>query len=145
MVDFTLHPILAHDTLEVARLKLCEVRLMNNRLFPWLVLVPQREMAVEITDLSLHDRQQLLEEICHVSKALQTFTGADKMNIAALGNQVPQLHVHVIARFKGDTAWPNPVWGRESRRYDTADAEIFVQRLRTELRRVMRFFHQPTK
>lgn len=108
---FTLDTRLEDDSLPIAEWPLCEVRLMNNARFPWLLLVPRREHAREITDLLPADQQQLMHEITRASRALQALTGAQKMNIGALGNIVPQLHIHVIARFTHDAAWPNPVWG----------------------------------
>ena len=105
---FELHPRLAADTREVTRLSLCRVLLMNDRRFPWLILVPARADIREIHQLSAPDRATLVEEIATVAQAMETLHKADKMNVAALGNQVPQLHVHVIARFTSDPAWPNP-------------------------------------
>ena len=106
-----LDPRLAADTLPVTDLKLCAVRLMNDARYPWLVLVPRREQVVEILDLRESDQQALWHEVRQCAQALQHITNADKLNIAALGNVVAQLHVHVIARFKTDGAWPKPVWG----------------------------------
>ncbi|MCX4189355.1 HIT domain-containing protein [Methylophaga sp. OBS3] len=108
---FSLHKQLANDTIEVGDLPLCQILLMNDARFPWLILVPRREQMSEMFDLSMKDQQLLLQETSFVAERLKDLTGADKMNMAALGNQVPQLHVHVIARFKDDPAWPAPVWG----------------------------------
>lgn len=111
---FQLHPRLEADTREVARLALCRVLLMNDRRYPWLILVPQRADIREIHQLSAADRAALIEEIAAVAHAMERLHKADKMNVAALGNQVPQLHVHVIARFTTDPAWPGPIWGKGS-------------------------------
>lgn len=111
MADFSLHPQLAADTIFVNKLELSHVLLMNDNTYPWVVLVPEREGLREIHDLSDEDSKQLTREYRHVSHAMQRLFGADKMNIAALGNMVPQLHIHVIARFKNDPAWPGPIWG----------------------------------
>lgn len=108
---FTLHKQLATDTIAVGDLPLCQILLMNDARFPWLVLVPRRESVSEPFDLSMKDQQLLWQEAAFVAEKLKDLTDADKMNVAALGNQVPQLHVHVIARFKDDPAWPAPVWG----------------------------------
>lgn len=108
---FALHPTLARDTAEVARLPLCRVVLMRDRRFPWLILVPEREGVREIHELPPADRAALIEEIARVSEAMAGLFQADKINVGALGNLVPQLHVHVIARFATDAAWPGPVWG----------------------------------
>ena len=109
---FTLHPRLAADTTEFARWPLCRVLLMNDARFPWLILVPERPALRDIHGLAAVDRAILIEEIARASRLLQERLKADKTNVAALGNQVPQLHVHVIARFVGDLAWPNPVWSQ---------------------------------
>jgi diadenosine tetraphosphate (Ap4A) HIT family hydrolase len=106
-----LHPTLARDTVEVARLPLCRVLLMKDRRFPWLILVPEREAVREIDELSAADRAELIEEIAQVSEVLKRLFRPDKLNVGALGNVVPQLHVHVVARFATDPAWPGPVWG----------------------------------
>lgn len=110
-MPFALHPTLARDTVEVTRLPLCRVLLMNDRRFPWLILVPEREGLREIHDLPLADRSTLIEEIAHAGQVLVRLFQPDKLNTGALGNLVPQLHVHVVARFATDAAWPGPVWG----------------------------------
>lgn len=109
--DFELHPKLEADTKQVLDLPLCRVLLMNDSRYPWLILVPRRPDVREIHGLDAADRFQLMEEIAGCSAALERETDAFKMNVGALGNQVPQLHVHVIARFEGDPAWAGPVWG----------------------------------
>lgn len=109
---FVLNERLTADTFEVCQLQLCKVLLMNDTAYPWLILVPAQNDIVELTDLKETDQQLLMSEIVQASEVLKSLTGADKMNIATLGNMVPQLHVHVIARFKGDAAWPAPVWGK---------------------------------
>ncbi|NKI34503.1 HIT domain-containing protein [Wenzhouxiangella sp. XN79A] len=111
MSAFEIDPRLAADSLPVIELDLCEVRLINDARYPWLILVPRRAGLVELIDLSADDRARLAEEVDRCARVLKSRTGADKMNVAALGNQVPMLHVHVIARFRGDDAWPGPVWG----------------------------------
>jgi diadenosine tetraphosphate (Ap4A) HIT family hydrolase len=110
-MPFALHPTLARDTVEVARLPLCRVLLMNDRRFPWLILVPEREALREIHDLPPADRSTLIEEIAQAGQVLARLFQPDKLNTGALGNVVPQLHVHVVARFTADAAWPGPVWG----------------------------------
>lgn len=110
-MPFTFHPTLTRDTVEVTRLPLCRALLMNDRRFPWLILVPEREAVREIHELSPADRATLIEEIARASEALERLFHPDKVNVGALGNIVPQLHVHVVARATGDPAWPGPVWG----------------------------------
>ena len=111
-----LHPQLADDTAPVIELPLCEVRLMDDANHPWLVLVPRIADMVEIIDLDHAQRAQLTNEIDAACRALQSLFKPDKLNVAALGNMVPQLHVHVIARYRDDIAWPRPVWGTATAR-----------------------------
>lgn len=108
---FALDPRLAADTVLVTDLTLSRVLLINDQRFPWLILVPRREKMTELIDLSDLDVATLYGEVRLAGRALQDLTGADKLNVAALGNVVAQLHVHVIARSKRDAAWPKPVWG----------------------------------
>ncbi len=107
--EFGLHERLAADTLPVADWPLSRVLLMNDARFPWLILVPRVPDAREIHRLPDDTRAALFDEITRATARLEEVTGADKMNVAALGNMVPQLHVHVIARFEGDAGWPGPV------------------------------------
>lgn len=111
MTDFALHPRLAADTMFVADWALARVQLMDDARYPWLVLVPRRMDVVELFDLTKPDREVLVEDISRAAKCLKAVSGASKINVAALGNLVPQLHVHVVARRPGDPAWPGPVWG----------------------------------
>lgn len=110
-MPFALHPTLARDTVEITALPLCRVLLMQDRRFPWLILVPEREGVREIHELSPADRVRLIEEIALAEQVMQRLFQPDKLNVGALGNVVPQLHVHVVARFTTDAAWPGPVWG----------------------------------
>lgn len=109
--DFDLHPQLAADTLEVARWDCCRVLLMNDAAYPWLILVPQRPGLRDFHQLSVGDLALATAEIVRASQALERLFQPVKINVAALGNMVPQLHIHVIARFEDDPAWPQPVWG----------------------------------
>ena len=113
MTRFELDARLAADTEEIGVLPLSCVLLMKDSTYPWCVLVPSRPGIREMHELETGDQQQLMSEITAVSSALQREFAADKMNVAALGNQVPQLHVHVIVRYTTDPAWPTPIWGRQ--------------------------------
>lgn len=108
---FQLDERLAADTIEIDRWPLCRVLLMNDTNYPWLILVPARPGIREIDELNEADRRTLLDEISRAYGVLRRMVQPDKLNVAALGNHVPQLHVHVIARFTRDPAWPRPVWG----------------------------------
>lgn len=131
---FELHPTLAADTAEIARWSLCRVLLMDEINYPWLILVPERAGVTELHQLSRQDRILLIEEVAHASERLAAHAGAGKINVAALGNVVPQLHVHVIARFQGDPAWPRPVWGAVPvRRYEPAALRQRLEDLRRAL------------
>lgn len=109
---FSLHPQLVADSLPLGSFPLCVCRLMNDMHYPWLILVPQRPDVKEIFQMSVKDQQQFLRESSYVAQRLAQFFSADKINIGALGNMVPQLHIHHIARYQNDAAWPAPVWGR---------------------------------
>jgi diadenosine tetraphosphate (Ap4A) HIT family hydrolase len=122
-----LHPQLADDTHPLATFGLCELRLMDDANYPWLVLVPRVADAVEMLDLDTAQRHRLSDEIDFASRALRTSFRPYKLNVAALGNLVPQLHVHVIARFQDDPAWPAPVWGRVAAQ--PYSPEALVQRI----------------
>ena len=129
-----LHPQLDNDTAPVGDLPLCRVLLTRDANYPWLVLVPRRPGAVEIIDLDAAARGQLMTEIASASRALRDITGCDKLNVAALGNAVPQLHVHVIARRSTDAAWPRPVWGvAPARPYDVHEMWQLIDTLRRDI------------
>lgn len=112
---FVLDPRLEADTSELGELDLCKVLLMDDARFPWVVLVPKRADLVEIIDLGSTDLVRLIEEIATASGVLEAATSPHKLNVAALGNVVRQLHVHIIARFENDAVWPAPVWGKGER------------------------------
>ncbi|UTV97775.1 HIT domain-containing protein [Marinomonas rhizomae] len=109
---FELNPVLGRDSILVGHFSLCQLRLMNDAQFPWFILVPQRNDIGEIYQLVEEDRQQLMVESCLLAETLHDAFSADKLNVAALGNQVPQLHVHHIVRYKTDSCWPSPIWGK---------------------------------
>ena len=124
MTDFVLDPRLAADTAFIADGPLSQVRLMDDIRFPWLVLVPRVADIVEIIDLDAAQRTQLTAEIDTACRALRDLFKPDKLNVAALGNLVQQLHVHVIARYRDDIAWPRPVWGMAAARPYSPEALI---------------------
>ena len=131
---FALDPRLQHDTIALGRFPLSLLLLMNDRTYPWLILVPQREGIREIFELAPADQHQLLDESCHLAATLATLLRPDKLNIAALGNVVPQLHLHHVARFRSDPAWPAPVWGTSPAvPYRRAEVEAFRERLIPQL------------
>lgn len=113
VTPFSLHPQLANDCFELADLPLCKLLLCNDSAYPWFILVPKVNDITDIYQLDWQQQQQLLNESSLLSELLmQVFTG-DKMNVAALGNVVEQLHVHHIVRYKTDVSWPKPIWGQQ--------------------------------
>lgn len=121
---FTLHPRLADDTFLVAEWPLSIVLLAKDANYPWCILVPKRENLREIHHLNEIDRTQLLAESCCLSEVMESIFQPTKMNVAALGNMVPQLHIHHVARFDSDVSWPKPIWGAvKSIQYEEAVLE----------------------
>jgi len=111
MAEWTLHPQLLRDTANLGDLPLSRVLVMNDANYPWLILVPRKADITEVVDLDEGEQTQLMREVTLAARALREVTECYKLNIAALGNAVAQLHVHIIARFRHDASWPKPVWG----------------------------------
>jgi diadenosine tetraphosphate (Ap4A) HIT family hydrolase len=127
---FVLHPRLAADTTFVADWPLSRLLLMNDARYPWLMLVPRRANVTEIFDLNRVDRAAMIEETARAAQLLKTVSKSAKINVGALGNLVPQLHVHVVARRPGDPAWPGPVWGQgQAAAYESAARDALVAKL----------------
>jgi diadenosine tetraphosphate (Ap4A) HIT family hydrolase len=133
-MGFSLHPDLARDTVEVTRLPLCRVGLMNDANYPWLILSPMLPGLRDFHDVPARHHAALMAEIAVASRALQRACKPDKINVAALGNVTPQLHIHVIARFASDPAWAKAVWGVvPPKPYETAALGETIARIRTAL------------
>ncbi|WP_263141155.1 HIT domain-containing protein [Pseudomonas sp. RIT-PI-AD] len=131
---FVLDPRLQQDTLPMGDFPLSRLLLMNDARFPWFILVPRRENASEVFELSQDDRRALWLETTLLSERLSTVFEADKMNVATLGNVVAQLHMHVIVRRQGDAAWPAPVWGRPGAQpYEQQAVGVVREKLRSVL------------
>ena len=138
-MSFTLHQQLEADTLPAGDIGFCALRLMKDQRFPWLVMVPRLARARELFDLSTAQQHRLMEDMTRVSETLQRLTGCDKINVAAFGNMVPQLHIHVIARFETDPAWPGSAIGfSKAEAYAADDAERLIAEIRDELRRAVK-------
>ena len=134
MSEFVLHSKLEADTFEIADLEVSRLLLMNDARFPWLILVPQVSDMRDLHNLPKDHYQVVTREIAHVSQILQTLTQAHKMNVGALGNMVPQLHIHIIARQTDDAAWPAPVWGvGEAQPYRQDAAARLIQQIANKL------------
>ena len=131
---WSLHSQLKKDTIDIGDLPLSKVLVIKDANYPWLLLVPRRPEKVEIIDLDEVEQAQLMAEVSRAARALKDITKCDKLNIAALGNMVPQLHVHVIARRTGDAAWPRPVWGVvPPLAHDAAEVQHFISALRRKI------------
>ena len=130
MTNFKLAPQLANDTIELGKLTLCKVLLMNDSQFPWIILVPQRTNITELYQLEADDIKQAQAESLMISKLLMQHFNGDKLNTGALGNMVPQLHLHHVVRFKNDPVWPKPVWGNiNAIAYSTNEAKTLTNEL----------------
>lgn len=131
---FVLDQRLLQDTLPVGDFPLSRLLLSNDAQYPWFILVPRRADITEIFQLSESEQSQLWKETTQLSRTLQQLFDADKMNVAALGNVVSQLHMHVIVRHKGDAAWPAPVWGKHPAvAYTAEQATAIIERLKAAL------------
>lgn len=134
MNAWQLDPQLANDSHPISTGALCDIRLMDDANYPWLIVVPRVVDACELFDLDTRQRRALIEEVVRVEQALKVLFTPDKLNVAALGNAVRQLHVHVIARHTNDPAWPSPVWGRtQARPYTPEQLSERSRRLITQL------------
>lgn len=131
---FQLHQQLEKDCFVIGDLALCRILMLNDRQYPWIIAVPMRDGLSEIFQLDDKDQRLLLEELKHIDAMMNRLFTPDKMNIAALGNMVPQLHIHCIARFKVDAAWPNPVWGvNPSIAYSAEESQQRIDLIRENL------------
>ena len=134
MDSFALHPQLANDTELIGRIAGCQLLLMNDARYPWLILVPEHDDMQELHELAEASYVEVTQGIRQISEKLQALMNAPKMNIATLGNQVPQLHIHIIARRHDDHTWPGPVWGAgEAVPYDKREQRLLIATLQKQL------------
>lgn len=139
-MSFVLHPQLSQDCLLIGEMPLSTLLLMNDANYAWFILVPRRPGLREIYQLAVPDQHQLMAESCELARCLSHQFNADKVNIAALGNVVPQLHLHHIARYQTDPAWPAPVWGKQPpSRYTAAELDAVLDTLRPALAALVEF------
>jgi diadenosine tetraphosphate (Ap4A) HIT family hydrolase len=135
MTCFVLHPQLEKDSELVTELMLCSVRIINDINYPWLILVPKVNQISDVIDLSDVQQQMLWQESALVSRALKHLFTPDKLNVAALGNMVPQLHLHHIVRYKNDVSWPKPIWGQvPSKAYSDKQLSKQIELIKTEIK-----------
>lgn len=128
-MGFMVEPRLALDSFVIQDLTICQVRLCNNKLFPWLILVPKIDGAREFVDLEEAAQQDIICDINKSAAALKACCDFDKLNIGMLGNVVPQLHIHIVGRRKDDVAWPGPVWGGSRVPYEAGAATLLIQKI----------------
>jgi diadenosine tetraphosphate (Ap4A) HIT family hydrolase len=132
--NWSLHSQLQKDTVDIGDLPLSRVLVIKDAHYPWLLLVPRRAEVSEIIDLGEVEQAQLMTEISRVGRVLKDITKCDKLNVAALGNMVPQLHIHMIARRSTDAAWPRPVWGvMQPLAHDPEELQNFISALRRKI------------
>jgi diadenosine tetraphosphate (Ap4A) HIT family hydrolase len=128
-----IHPQLLNDCLVIGRFTLCHLLLVKDANYPWFILVPDRDGIQEVYQLSEQDQIQLISESSTLSQRLMKIFNGDKFNVAALGNQVPQLHLHHIVRYQGDPAWPGPIWGKvPARAYSEDELDEIVGKLKLD-------------
>ena len=143
---FALHPTLTADTYEIGQFPACTALLMNNSHLPWVILVPRQAGIREMHELSAKDRQQVFEESIFLGKSLMIEFKGDKLNIAAIGNMVPQLHLHHIVRYQHDPVWPQPVWGNlPDKKYTRVTSTQMLKRLRQLFKQSAMAFSTPEK
>lgn len=134
-VVFNIDPQLGQTSYPVISLAICDLRLVDDTRWPWTLLIPRIPHMVEMIDISPELRSQVWLEIDHISRVMRDQFSPSKLNVAWLGNQVRQLHIHIIARYQDDEAWPNPVWGvGNAKPYDTAELNARLSILRTSLK-----------
>ena len=139
-MTFQLHPRLQQDCVEIGRFDLCRLLMMNDSQYPWFILVPQKTYLQEIYQLGKADRALLMEESSYLAENLAVLYEADKMNIAAIGNLVPQLHIHHIARYQTDKAWPAPIWGKfDAIPYSEQDMKTVLKRIKVHFAGALQF------
>lgn len=136
-MNFKLSPILEQDSFFITKFELCQLRLMNNADFPWVILVPEIINIIEITDLTVQEFDKLNSEVLQVARMMKLAFTPDKLNIATLGNIVPQMHIHIVARFKDDKLFPKPVWGQEFNRYSLNKSEEVVHFINTTINNII--------
>ncbi|RBW66395.1 HIT domain-containing protein [Vibrio genomosp. F6] len=133
-MDFILHPQLAKDTTVIGHFPLCIALLHKDNAVPWVILVPKRNELKELHHLPMNEQQQFLVESQTINQTLEVLFTPDKINLGALGNMVPQLHIHHIARFISDVAWPGPVWGNTQGEFRSDDDQVsLLKQLQTKL------------
>ncbi len=127
---FRLHKNFLTTTIPITNWKLCTLRLMNNCYFPWIILIPRQANLRQIHQLSESNQIQLTKEVNQASKIITKLFKPDNLNVGKVGNIIPQLHIHVIARFKGDVAWPHPVWGKQTKPYSKKAVTALIKKIK---------------
>ncbi|MBN8511504.1 MAG: HIT family protein [Rickettsiales bacterium] len=131
--NFRINNVLERDSVFIKKLDLCQLRLINNKNFPWVILVPEIDDISEITDLNSKQYSLLCTEIMLVSRIIKTQFSPDKLNIATIGNVVRQMHIHIVARYKNDPLFPNTVWGSKTSPYEEIECNEIVKQIKSAL------------
>ena len=129
-MSFKLHKKFLKSSHHITDLQLCNIRLNDNSKFPWLILIPKRNKITDISDLNSKDQIQLIKEIVFVSKIMKKLFKTSKLNVEKVGNIVPQLHIHIIARFKKDSSWPLSVWVVKGKLYSKKNLKEVLKKIR---------------
>ena len=129
-MSFKLNKKFLKSSHHIAELKLCSIRLHDNSKFPWVILIPKRNMITDMSDLNSKDQILFMKEIVHVSKIMKKLFKTSKLNIEKIGNMVPQLHIHIIARSNKDSSWPLSVWVVKSKNYNKEALSVMMQKIR---------------
>ena len=133
-MSFKLHKKFLKSSYHIADLQLCNIRLNDNSKFPWLILIPKRNKIIDISDLNSKDQILLMKEIVYVSKIMKKLFKTSKLNVEKIGNIVPQLHIHIIARSKKDSTWPLSVWVVKGKTYSKLALKNLIEKLRKVLK-----------
>ena len=128
-MSFTIDKKFLKSSHHIADLKLCSIRLHDNSKFPWIILIPKRKDIHDISELNSKDQMLLMKEIVHSSKVMKKIFKTSKLNVEKIGNIVPQLHIHIIARYKKDNIWPLPVWVTKGKAYSKVTLEITISKI----------------
>lgn len=131
--NFQINNVLERDSVFIKKLDLCQLRLINNKNFPWVILVPEIDNISEITDLSSNQYHLLCSEIMLISRIIKTQFSPDKLNIATIGNIVKQMHIHIVARYKNDPLFPNTVWGNQPLPYEELECNRVIKQIKDAL------------
>ena len=138
-MSFKLHRKFLRSSHHIIDIKLCTIRLNDNSKFPWLILIPKRNKITDMSDLKSKDQILLMKEIVYISKIMKKLFKTSKLNVEKIGNVIPQLHIHIIARYKKDASWPFSVWIVKGKSYNKKLADSFIEKIKLYIKKKRRF------